>query len=159
MENAITIREAQPQEAEMISELCMRSKAYWEYSDGFLQACRDELSLTRQYIESSESRCMVAVLGSELVGYYAIEKRGEEEYELEALFVDPPNIGTGVGKALMDHAKTTVAKLGGKVIVIQGDPHAEKFYRAAGASLVGSRESSCVAGRSLPLFKIELAGE
>ena len=40
--------------------------------------------------------------------------------------------------------------------MIQGDPNASKFYEAAGARLVGTRESGSVPGRDLPLYEIDI---
>ena len=41
-------------------------------------------------------------------------------------------------------------------MVIQGDPNAEGFYRAAGGRLAGTMESLSIPGRLLPLFHVEL---
>lgn len=151
------IRKAKPQEAKSLSELAMRSKAYWGYSGEFMEACRDELTVTSESIESNDLYYVVAEREAKLLGYYAVSKCNETECELEALFVEPVDIGTGVGKALMDHAKRTAVTLGGKVLIVQGDPNAEKFYRAAGGKLIGARESCSIPGRNLPLFEIELS--
>ena len=40
--------------------------------------------------------------------------------------------------------------------MIQGDPNAADFYRAAGAVQVGERASASVPGRVLPLFELAL---
>jgi len=42
-------------------------------------------------------------------------------------------------------------------MVIQGDPHATRFYVAAGGVRSGTRPSGSIAGRTLPLFVIALA--
>jgi GNAT superfamily N-acetyltransferase len=67
-----------------------------------------------------------------------------KEFELQALFVEPMRIGQGVGRALMDHAKVFAANVGAHSLVIEGDPHAERFYRAAGGRLIGQRESNSI---------------
>lgn len=154
-----TIRNAKPEEAKELSDLAMRSKAYWGYSKQLMEACRDELTITSEKIIAGYYRYVVAELDTNLIGFYAIEKYTEKEFELEALFVEPAHIGTGAGKALMVHAKRAVKDLGGTILVIQGDPNAEKFYRAAGGRLIGMRESASISERSLPLFIIELASE
>ena len=150
------IRKADPREAELISELAIRSKAYWGYPDEFMQACREELTVTAEDLANDDLHFFVADQDSKLLGYHAIEKCADTEYELYGMFVEPDHIGTGVGKALMEHAKTEVEALGGKTLVIQGDPNAEKFYRAAGGKPAGMRESESIPGRYLPLFIIEL---
>lgn len=77
--------------------------------------------------------------------------------ELEHLFVEPETMGAGVGRALLEHACSRAAELGGCVLVIQSDPSAEGFYRVRGAQRVGERESASVAGRWLPLLELVLA--
>lgn len=98
----------------------------------------------------------MALLDSELAGFHAIEDVSGHEFELTALFVEPARMGTGVGRSLIEHAKAEARERGARVLTIQGDPNAERFYRAAGAEPVGQRPSESVAGRSLPLFAIEL---
>ena len=152
-----TIREAKPNETEVLTGLAIRSKAYWGYSQSFMEACREELTVTDKSLNSADLHYYVAEGEKELLGYYAIEKLNDREFELEALFVEPDFIGKGVGKALIDHAKNLVRKLGGNRLIIQGDPNAEEFYRAAGGKPNGTRESASIPGRKLPLFTVDLA--
>ena len=159
MTNLPTIREAKTNEAELLTELAIRSKAYWGYPHSFMEACRDELTVTDDSLNSTELHYYVAEENSELLGYYAVEKVTGREFELEALFVEPNFIGKGVGRALIDHAKTLVRNLGGEKLVIQGDPNAEDFYRAAGGKLNGTKESASIPGRYLPLFTVDLSSD
>ena len=52
------IRSARPEEAETLSALALRSKAYWGYPADFMEACREELTLTPMTI--AVGRCLVA---------------------------------------------------------------------------------------------------
>jgi GNAT superfamily N-acetyltransferase len=153
------VRAARPQEAAEISELAMRSKAHWGYSQEFMEVCRKELTVTPGDIFSVDLQYWVAEWDSTLVGYYALEKHTEQKYELEALFVEPVYIGRRVGKALLAHAKSRALVLGATTLVIQGDPNAAAFYLAAGGKQVGTHESASIPGRNLPLFEIELKGQ
>ena len=56
----------------------------------------------------------------------------------------------------MAHAQQEALHLGYNQIIIQGDPNAEQFYRAAGGSVVGTRKSTSIPDRELPLFRIDL---
>lgn len=150
------IRSAATTEAGLLSALAMRSKAYWGYSSEFLEACRAELSYSPDQIESSKLMFTVAEVAGAVTGFYALEQLSPTEFELEALFVDPNHIGKGVGLALIEHAKSTAAKLGGKSLIIQGDPNAASFYQAAGGVHTGQRESGSIAGRLLPVFTVQL---
>ena len=144
-------------EATLLSDLAMRSKAYWGYSNEFMEKCRDELSVQAFDIENRNFQYLVGELNNEIVGFYALERLSQLELELEALFVEPKEIGAGIGGALIRHAKKRAAGLGGQVLKIQGDPHAEKFYRAAGGVLTGTQESASIGGRYLPMFEINLS--
>ena len=149
------IRPASASDADLLSSLALRSKAYWGYSTEFMEQCRDELNYDAAMIESAEFSFRVALLqGDKIAGFYAIEWQEGRSCELEALFVDPEYIGCGLGKLLMDDACRLAAEKGRQTMIIQGDPHARRFYEAAGGVQIGERESASVAGRSLPLFEV-----
>ena len=150
------IRPANPDEAHLLSALAIRSKAHWGYSADFMRLCEEELNWSADQLAASAFTFIVAELNHRIVGFYAVERISDIEFELEALFVEPSHIGTGVGRMLIEHAKSTVADMGGNILLVQGDPHAEKFYLAAGGQLVGHRASQSVPGRQLPLFRIVL---
>ncbi len=152
----ILFRSALPAEAEYLSELALRSKAHWGYSDAFIEACRAELSYSPSQIEDTPVDFVVAMADDAVAGFYVLKELMANEFELEALFVEPAWIGQGIGRALLEHAKSAVAQRGGKSIVIQGDPHAEGFYRSVGGVLTGYRLSESIPGRKLPVFSIDL---
>lgn len=148
------IRPADASEAEGLSALAMRSKARWGYSVEFMDACREELTYSADYIRKNP--VFVAESGAKIVGFYALERVSGSEAELTAMFVEPEHIGCGVGRALITHAKATARSQGIEAIIIQGDPNAVAFYQAAGGVSCGERESGSLPGRMLPLFRIRL---
>ena len=156
MSKPLTIREALPHEADLLSRLALRSKAYWGYSQAFLDACRSELTVDASRLGTDDYQCFAALDGGSILGFYTVERVSAGSYELEALFVEPEQIGTGVGRMLMQHAVRRLSERGAERLVIQGDPHATEFYLAAGARQVGMRVSESVPGRHLPLFEIEI---
>ena len=149
-----SIRRALPKEATALSELAFRSKAHWGYSDEFMRACRAELSLSPGYVETQPT--FILESHGEAIGFYALERLSDDEVELGYLFVEPAAIGRGHGRRLIEHAKHQAIGLGFRTMIIQGDPHAEKFYRMAGSEQMGLRESASIPGRDLPLFRIDL---
>lgn len=155
----IVVRSAVEQERFLLGDLAFRSKAFWGYSPEFMAACRDELSISREDMTNTHRQYLVAELRGEIVGYFALERLCAREYELEALFVEPKHIGRGVGRVLIEQAKTHARKAGAHFISIQSDPNAADFYLAAGAVAVGERESDSIPGRYLPEFRISLLGE
>lgn len=148
------IRKGQPSESELLSDLALRSKAYWGYSQEFMDACRKELTYSPEDIQSNH--IFVAEIDNSIVGFYALTILSPIEIELEALFVEPAYIGQGYGRKLIDHAKTISHKSGKQVMIIQGDPNAASFYLAVGGKLTGERESTSIPGRYLPTFMIQI---
>ena len=153
---SLTIRGARPVESGLLSELAVRSKGHWGYSPEFLASCRDELVVDPSRLRDGDYRYYVADRDDTVVGFYAVQIVSDEICELEALFVEPKHIGSGVGRALIEHAKSTASGLGAARLIVQGDPNADRFYRAAGGRQVGERESDSIPGRLLPLFEIDL---
>ena len=137
-----------------MTALALRSKAYWGYSKQFIEACRVELTYDAGHLRSNVVR--VVEVGDRIIGFYSLERISETEAELCAMFVEPDHIGRGFGRALISHAKATARELGFASILIQGDPHAAAFYRAAGGVPCGEADSRSIPGRALPLFRIHL---
>ena len=156
MSESLLIREAYPHEAELLSALALRSKAHWGYSPDFLDSCRDELTVDKSRIGSVDYRCFVVVEESTILGFYALESITEDVHELDALFVEPAHIGTGIGRLLFQHALQILADCGAVRLIIQGDANAAEFYKAAGARQTGTRESDSIPGRFLPLFELAI---
>jgi N-acetylglutamate synthase-like GNAT family acetyltransferase len=140
---AITLRRAEPPECEALSELALRSKAYWGYDTAFLEACRSELSIEAADVE--RLRVTVAEESAEIVGFYALGG-APPEGELMFLFVEPARIGAGIGRILWQHCLVTAARGGLSRIRIESDPFADGFYVAMGATRVGE-----AASRSIPI--------
>ena len=159
MNKMIVIRKAGKNEAASLSSLTMRSKAYRGYSEEFMEACRQELSVLEDMIENNNNHYAVAENQGVIAGFYALRKLSDSDIELDALFVEPEYIGSGIGRILIEHAKDHAVANGGRKLLFQGDPNAEDFYRAVGATLTGKRESTCIPGRFLPTFSISLVSE
>ena len=148
------IRQALPSEVEQLSKLAFRSKAHWGYSDRFMQACLEELTINKCYIENNPT--FVIEDTRNIIGFYSLERISASEVELSYLFVESDFIGKGYGRKLMMHAQEEARQLGYSKMIIQGDPNAERFYRSAGGSVVSTRKSASIPDRELPIFCINL---
>lgn len=124
-----------------------------------MERCRDELTVTSADIVDETLDYHVAEVNGVAIGFYALEFMSPGEFELEALFVAPAHIGTGVGRSLLQHALENVIEKGASTLRVQGDPNAAAFYEAAGATLIGELESFSIPGRMLPLYEIRLPAE
>jgi GNAT superfamily N-acetyltransferase len=149
------IRGAQPEDAPALSDLAFRSKAYWGYSNEFMDACGDELSIAAD--DLARQPTYVLERDGVPIGFYSLVPLGSGRVELGHLFVAPDEIGRGHGRRLLAHAAAEARRRGWDVLVIQGDPHAIPFYERCGAVRVGASASASIPGRSLPLFELVLS--
>ena len=145
------IRDARADEAEALSRLALASKAHWGYSAEFLARCVSELTLTPQQCASGSVR--VCEDDDGVAGFHGLAG-GPPEAELELLYVDPRRLGQGIGRALLRDAVAVARSRGVTSLRIEADPHAEAFYRHAGAVRTGSVPSGSIPGRSLPLLTL-----
>ena len=145
----LTLRTPRADEAIALTELCLRSKAVWGYDEHFMKACRAELTVTAEKMNSS---CFqVADSDRRIVGVAQITLKGKVA-ELSSLFVDP----AWLRRRLIDWAKRTARDAGAAHLVIEADPYAAGFYRRMGAIDAGTVPSGSIPGRMLPLLKLAL---
>lgn len=148
------LRPGVPGEEKRLSDLCLRSKAYWGYDLDFLEACRGPLSigtagLMAGHVTVCEARDKM------LLGVCEVSP-GSEYGNLEKLFIDPDAIGRGIGRILFETAKAQLKALGEKKMTILSDPFAEPVYVHWGARRVRMKPSEVFEGRELPWMEMEL---
>lgn len=146
------IRDAAPADTAALTELALRSKAHWGYDDAFMAACRDELTVTAATLDAWTVR--LAERDDAAVGFYALSSKDGEAC-VEMFFVDPPAIGTGVGKALWPDMVAHAVR-DAVTMRIESDPDAEGFYLRMGATRTGTAPSGSIPGRELPLLYYDL---
>jgi GNAT superfamily N-acetyltransferase len=151
--NPLHLRPARPGEAPALTALAMRSKAHWGYDEAFMARVEPAMFVAPEHVAAGWGT--VAERGGEVVGF-ALLRPDLDPPELDSLFVDPPAIGTGAGRALLAAAAAQAAAAGIGELLIEADPNAEPFYRAQGAVPCGSRISAPT-GRALPLLRLPLA--
>ncbi|MFI6169780.1 GNAT family N-acetyltransferase [Nocardia sp. NPDC051052] len=148
----VMVRPGRSDEAALLSDLALRSKAFWGYDEQFVALCRDELTLAPSEVVAK--RTAVAESGGVVVGFVTVEGAAPVG-ELGMLYVAPEAIGKGVGSELFRHAVETAREAGFQRLAIHADPNAESFYRAMGAVRVGNVASGSVPGRELPLMEVD----
>ncbi len=156
MSNPTSLRPAAPLDCQTLTELALRSKAHWGYSDEFMRACAQELEVTPDALSEAESIVVACTNNNQIAGYYSLIRESDTICELDAMFVDPGLIGQGIGKLLMQDAKVLARERGFSSMVIQSDPFAVGFYQANGAYQTGTKPSDSIGGRELPLLEIAL---
>ena len=111
-----------------------------------------EAEAWREHVEAppAEERLWLAVDGDDLVGYARTGPCEDvdatpELGEVHGLYAAPERIGTGVGRALLDHAAADLAARGYRTLVLWqfvGNERAAAFYERAGLRPDGTRRRS-----------------
>src|SRR5690606_25317439 len=148
------IRPARPDEAALITDIAMRSKAYWGYDDHFMETFRPELTVHPHQIE--RDHVVVAETGGRIAGFLHLRPENDETLELVSLFIDTWAIRQGFGQMLWDYAIAYARGHGYRQVTLESDPNAEPFYRRQGAVETGRRESTLMPGRVLNIMTCTL---
>jgi GNAT superfamily N-acetyltransferase len=151
----VLIRPARLDECEFLSELALRSKGYWGYDADFLEACRAELTLAPEDLARLTVRVVERTDGH-VIAFYALGPLDGSGGEVWFFFVDPPFMGTGVGRRLFEDLLATARSAGMRSLRIDADPGAASFYERMGAARVGETPSNSTPGRLLPSYEVTL---
>lgn len=149
----LILRAARAAELDALTDLCLRSKAVWGYDRAFMDACRDELTLTQEDLR--ETKLQVAERDGAVVGVAQVSAEGATAH-LEKLFVEPAQLRGGAGRTLFAWAKAAAADLGATHLIMEADPDAAPFYRRMGARDDGVAPSGSIPGRVLPRLVLTL---
>ena len=156
MATSPAIRRARPDEADRLTAIALAAKRHWDYPEAWIEAWRDQLTFTTEFITSHP--VFVAVGHDDTpIACYALVENEDAVLQLEHVWVEPSAIGRGVGRTLFHHAVATARERGGTALLIDSDPNAEAFYVRMGATRVGSiRADVCGEQRALPQLQFDL---
>ena len=152
---SITIRKATVEDCVAITELSLRSKQSNGYDDGFMAACRDELTVTPERLTVGEYW-----VAEDHVLYgcvcLALDKN-QKSAEIHAFFIAPEYQRKGIGRRLWQQLTERATALGVNSLRLDADPAAVPFYQQLGFSVAGESPSGSIAGRSLPHMTMALS--
>ncbi|QXP68842.1 GNAT family N-acetyltransferase [Polaribacter sp. R2A056_3_33] len=140
-------------EAEQLTQIALKSKAFWGYSNDLIEGWRADLTVTTKTIQT----CQVYkfMVDDVTVGFYVLNNPKEELVKLEMLFVLPKFIGKGIGKKLLIHALEKAIVSNAKTIELVADPNAIPFYKSQGF-VEKEQIGSAILGRFLSLMQKDL---
>lgn len=153
-ENDVTInlRLARPDEANILTELTMRAKRSNGYDDAFMEACREELTVTDERLATGEY--WVAEVDDICGCVCLVDDPESQTGEVHAFFIDPPWQRQGIGRLLWQKIVERVEAKGLSTLQLDADPAAVPFYEAMGFKVVGEAPSGSIKGRTLPRMEI-----
>jgi GNAT superfamily N-acetyltransferase len=152
------IRQALPAESAVLTDITFRSKGHWGYPPALMEEWRVILSVPPEWIQDNPTYVMEAK--GRICGYYFLSHPEGDQIMLENLFVDPDFMGSGIGRALLEHALALAASLGYRTLIFESDPHAVDFYLKMGAIRFGEYPAPIPGepDRVLPKMRIDLEG-
>lgn len=154
---ALAVRPARRGEGDLLSALCVRSKAHWGYDPDFMARCAESLRVRESAIAAGHV-LVAGTAAGEVLGVAAVVPEGPVA-DLDLLFVEPARLGQGAGAALFAAAARRAARLGATRLTILADPHAAYFYARQGAVFLRNAPSDAIPGRLLPLYEYALVQE
>jgi len=129
--------------------------AYWPRDPTYLAEANRLLSRSLTARDLGRDEAWIAARGGAPVGFYRLSIAGDQA-EIEELMVEPTWIGTGVGRALFEHAVTTARRAGADRLEWDTDSNAAGFYRAMGGREIGTRPSSISGDEPLIVMRLEI---
>ncbi len=142
------------EDIEVLTEIALTSKAYWNYTPEQIESWREDLTITPERFEKWE---IFKYKDQDKIAGFHILNFSEDvgHCDLEFLFILPEYIGKGIGKKLLLHAFQTAKENRETCMRVLSDPNAESFYAKYGFEVI-SKEESSVPGRFLPIMEKEL---
>lgn len=145
---------AEPQDSEALTEIAHAAKRHWGYPERWIESWRDILTMRPEFIAGNVSYS--ATEEGRAIGFYLLTTTSDGLH-LDHLWITPPAMGRGIGRALFEHAVEQARRLGHRTLMIEADPNAEGFYRRMGARRVGETITEIESQRrELPLLLYEL---
>jgi GNAT superfamily N-acetyltransferase len=136
---AILTRLAIPSEQKELEQLQLRASLGNVGDRDALLAHPDAIGLGVDQI--ARGRVFVSECEGEIVGFAAIERRGDGDSELDAMFVEPRMQRRGIGSMLVEYCVEAARKQGSRYLHVVGNPHAENFYLATGFEIIGMSQT------------------
>jgi len=151
----IEIRGARANDAETLTTIAHAAKRHWNYPEHWIEQWKLDLTITPEFI--AENEVFVAMVNQEIVGCCALVV-SESLAEIEHMWLKPEHMGSGIGRALFEHAKQRAEQRGASVLELSADPNAEGFYAKMGAQRIGEISAGMHGreDRTLPRMRMKL---
>lgn len=147
----MTIKQANSNENEILTEITKKSKAFWGYSNEQIEIWSEFLTVSKEYIETNPVYNLV--IEDQIIGYYSFFHESENTIKLDNLFVLPGFIGKGFGKILINDFLNRLKDIDVQKVILNSEPNAETFYKKFGFVKIGQIETS-IKDRFLPIMEL-----
>jgi GNAT superfamily N-acetyltransferase len=135
----LRIRNATATEAPVLEALQRRSSDVWEDYREQLAANPDAIELPQAFIDKGWVRVAVDIHDTP-VGFSAVVPTNGSVHELDGLFVEPDQMSSGVGRALVEDAAARASDHGAEALEVTAGP-AQAFYERVRFNLIGPAQT------------------
>ena len=136
------IRDARPEERDLLEALQRRSSDVWSRYRGALTEHPDAIHVPAAAIAEGRTRVAVDESGRVLGFSLVIDVTDGGGVELNGLFVEPAAMREGVGRELVEDAATRARAVGALSLDVVAGPEAVGFYEEVGFVREGTAETS-----------------
>lgn len=143
----INTRSAVAGASEILTDIAVRSEAYWGYDSEFMDRFKKLYRVTEEII--SKHPTYVLEENERIIGFYSI-KKGLQEASLEYFYIEPNCIGQGYGKILWNHLTDQCKKMNIWQVELVTSPQAKAFYVKMGAVQIDEVSSMVMKNRKIP---------
>ena len=147
------IERANINDNEILTEITKKSKAFWGYSEEQILKWNDNLTISKDYIESNNTFKLLN--DNKVIGYYSYIIEEKKIVRLDNLFVLPEYIGKGFGKYLVNDFLMRMRNQKIEKIILDSEPNATEFYLKIGFEKIGEFETS-IKNRFMPIMEMKL---
>jgi GNAT superfamily N-acetyltransferase len=150
---ALKLEPAQPGDLPALNRLAIASKRHWKYPDEWIEAWREDLTLTQAQLESWT---VLVARDSAIRAFGAVDLTSQPAV-IEHLWVDPESIRLGLGTHLFLALRAAAVAAGHQTLCTDSDPNALKFYLALGGVHTENISSPVLGNpRKLPRIEFDL---
>jgi len=149
----IEIRRAAREEVDTLTHIAIAAKGYWGYPQAWIQEWMPLLTFSAEHLAGAE--VFLALSDGQAAGFYRLFLT-RPRARLEDLWIKPPFIGKGIGRALFQHLLLRCREAEAHVLEVEADPHAEGFYQKMGMTKVTERPSTVAGQANLPILEMKL---
>jgi GNAT superfamily N-acetyltransferase len=149
----MSLRRAEGRDVERLDEITVAAKSHWGHDVRWVEnwVAAGDFAV----VAVARDEAWLVEVGRTIAGWSALQLRGEVAW-LEDLWVDPPYMGRGVGRALFLDAAARAAAASARRVEWESDLDAVGFYERMGARQVRNSDVTGL-GRILPIMALDLA--
>ena len=154
----VAIHPARIEDSTALTSIAQLAKASWGYPQAWLDAWRNELTISKAYI-SNHPVFVARGAGSSAppLGFASISFLSADTAELDHLWVLPEWQGCGLGRRLLVRAVEYARDQAAHNLLVTADPNAVTFYTHLGAAPLDSHTYQLLGEtRTLPRLIISL---